>query len=261
MDAHTENYNTPVNGIRGDQQQWQAVAAEIRGREKPDEWVLLGAHLDGSAPSLEQAYNAALVIDAARDIQLTGIHPRRSIRFVLFDSGEHRMDGALDYVQGHRDELNHLSATLIFSAAADHLNGFALNGRHDIETGVREALQPIYAMGITHHTLDSPLDRYSVDFILQGIPTLLTPHQEPTGGQTNFIPPRVPEKGDLQELKRNTSIAAVAAFGIAELAEPLGPRQSRAEIEILLKSSGLDEQMKTSGLWSLWESGERGRLP
>ena len=34
--------------------------------------------------AIDEACNAALVIEAARDIQLTGVHPRRSIRFVLF---------------------------------------------------------------------------------------------------------------------------------------------------------------------------------
>jgi len=29
----------------------------------------------------------------------------------------------------------------------------------------------------------------------------------------------------------------------------------------LLKTTGLDQQMKTAGLWPLWESGERGRMP
>ena len=64
----------------------------------------------------------------------------------------------------------------------------------------------------------------------------------------------------MQELKRNTAIVAVTAFGVAERAEPLGPRQSRAEIETLLKATGLDEQMKIAGLWPLWESGTAGTL-
>jgi hypothetical protein len=65
----------------------------------------------------------------------------------------------------------------------------------------------------------------------------------------------------MEELKRNAAIAAVTAFGVAERAEPVGPRQSRAEINSLLKTTGLDEQMKNAGLWPLWESGKRGRLP
>lgn len=261
VEAHTEKANVPVKGSPGDSPDWEAVVAEIRGREKPDEWVLLAAHLGLRTPSLDEAYNAALVIEAARDIQLPGIRARRSIRFVPFGNGYHRMDGAWDYVRMHRNELGHASAAVIFSAAANPVTGFALNGRHDIESGVREALQPIYAMGVTHHSFDTPLEKYDLDFILEGIPTLLAPPE--TNRQVNDIvsAARQADTKDIQELKRNTAIAAVTAFGIAERAEPIGPRQSRAEIESLLKASGLEQQMKTAGLWPLWESGERGRMP
>jgi hypothetical protein len=261
VEAHTEKYNPTVKGSQGDPHQWETVVAEIRGREKPDEWVLLGAHLDPSAPSLDQAYNAALVIEAARDIQLTGIRPRRSIRFVLFCTGEQRMTSAWNYLRRHRDELDHASGAVIFSAAANPVTGFALNGRHDLEPGVREALEPIHAMGITHHTFNAPFERYSLDFILEGIPTLVAPSPEASDRLVDLVAASSAEKFDIRELKRNTAIAAVTAFGIAERAEPFGPRQSRAEIESLLKTTGLEEQMKTTGLWPLWESGKRGRFP
>ncbi len=122
------------------------------------------------APGLEVAYNAVSVIEAARDIQLTGIHPRRSIRFVIFVPGDF---SSFPYIQAHRDELDRASAAIILSAGSSPLTGFALNGRHDLEAGVREALKPIDAMGVTYHTFDAPLDRYSLGFLLQGIPTLL----------------------------------------------------------------------------------------
>ncbi|HEV7966387.1 MAG TPA: M28 family peptidase [Candidatus Acidoferrales bacterium] len=261
VEVHTEKYDPSVNVSKRDPRSWETVVAEIPGREKPDEWVLLGAHLDPSAPSLNQAYNAALVIEAARDIRLTGIRPRRSIRFVLFCTGEQRMTGAWIYLRMHRDELHHATGVMIFSAAAHPVTGFTLNGRHDIESGVREALEPIYAMGVTHHSFDASLEKYGLDFILEGIPTLVAPSRDAENRLVDPLAASSIETFDIQALKRNTAIAAVTVFGIAERAEPIGPRQSRAEIERLLKTTGLEEQMKTSGLWPLWESGERGRLP
>ena len=259
VEVHLEKEVTPVRGSPGGSNEWEAVVAEIRGREKPDEWVLLGAHLGAPAPTLAEAYNAALLIEAARDIQLTGIRPRRSIRFVLFGDNLHRMDGAWTYVRMHRDELDHASGAIIFSAAANPVAGFALNGRHDIEPGVREALQPIYAMGITHHTFDVPLEKYSLDFILEGIPTLVAPSQEASNHLVDIVAASSAMKSDIHELKRNAAIAAVTVFGIAERAEPIGPRQTRADIESLLKATGLEDQMKASDLWFLWESDQRGR--
>ena len=62
-------------------------------------------------------------------------------------------------------------------------------------------------------------------------------------------------------MKLNAAIIGVTAFGIAEQAERFGPRQSRAEIEAMLKQTGLDQQMQLIGLWPLWLKGSRGRQP
>jgi Zn-dependent M28 family amino/carboxypeptidase len=85
------------------------VVAEIRGREKPDEYVVLGAHLDSwdlGTGALDNGCNAAMVIDAARAIHTTGTIPRRSIRFVLFTGQEQGMLGSWGYVKAHRNELD-----------------------------------------------------------------------------------------------------------------------------------------------------------
>ena len=107
--------------------------------------------------------------------------------------------------------------------------------------------------------MDAPLGTDNFDFLVEGVPTLIANQEE-----ANYLPnyhaaSDTLDKVDFLQLKVNTAIAAVTTFGIAERAAPLGPRQSRAEIESLLKKSGLEGQMKTTGLWQLWESGERGR--
>ena len=69
------------------------------------------------------------------------------------------------------------------------------------------------------------------------------------------------DKVDIRELKLNTVLAAVMAWGIADRVQPLGKRLNRAEMETLLKQTGLDEQMKSLGYWNDWMSGRRGRQP
>jgi hypothetical protein len=66
---------------------------------------------------------------------------------------------------------------------------------------------------------------------------------------------------DQRELKLNTVIAALTAWGIADRAEPIGKRLTRAELDALVKQTGLDEQMKVLGYWEQWQSGARGRRP
>jgi hypothetical protein len=118
-------------------------------------------------------------------------------------------------------------------------------------------------MGVTHHSFDTaPLgETYCLGFVLEGIPTLLAPSAKsdhPCSSDDHLT--GSPDKAQIQQIKRNTAIAAVTAFGVAERAEAIGPRQSRAEVESLLKATGLEEEMKNLGFWPPWEFW-RGRLP
>src|SRR5262249_45318224 len=57
------------------------VIAELRGRESPAEWVLVGAHLDSwdNAPGAQDdGAGVAMVLEAARAIAALPVRPRRS---------------------------------------------------------------------------------------------------------------------------------------------------------------------------------------
>ena len=116
------------------------VIGEIRGYEKPDETVILGAHLDSwdlGTGALDNGCNAALVIEAARAIKATGLAPRRTIRFALFSGEEQGMLGSWPYVTAHRAELDKIRAVIIFDSGIGRVSGYSLSGRGDIRAGVR----------------------------------------------------------------------------------------------------------------------------
>jgi hypothetical protein len=233
------------------------IVAEIRGRERPQEFVVLGATLAPEVPGdvFDTACNAALVIDAARVIHRSGLRPLRSIRFVLFGEAAQRTSGSLAYVRAHRAELDSAIAAAIFDQGCGRVIGFSLGGRPDIEPGVREAfaVAPVDSWDIGHNTFDAPLRAGSFDFLLEGVPSLL-PNRE-ADKQESFA------DLDLNTLQHNTAVAGVLALALAERSAPLGPRLSRSGIATLLKSTGLDAQMKAAGLWRDWESAQRGRQP
>jgi peptidase M28-like protein len=262
VEAHGEENTVPLPGQKTTFQVLHTVVAEIRGRETPDEWVLLGARLDLRSPDTAHTLaNAAAVIEAARDIQLTGVHPRRSIRFVLFIGPDNNSIGSWAYVRTHRNELDLARAAIILISGPSRMSGFSLNGRHEIETGLGEAMKPIESLNAAHFSFEVGLATDNFDFLLEGVPTL-TAEQIPFSYALDSPPAWVPhDLVEIADLKYNTSVAAVTAFGLAEQSHPVGPRQSHAKIESLLKTTGLDQQMKTAGLWPLWELGERGRLP
>ena len=238
------------------------VIGEIRGYEKPDEAVILGAHLDSwelGTGALDNGCNAAMVIEAARALKATGLVPRRSIRFVLFSGEEQGLVGSWQYASAHRAELDKIRAAVVFDSGIGRFTGYSLSGRADIEDGVRALLQPLDSWDISHHTLDGDIDSDQWDFALEGIPTL-----ESIQDEANYLPnyhaaSDTFDKVDIRELKVNAVIAALTAWGIADRAEPLGKRLSHAEVEQWLQDTGLDEKMKQRGYWESWQNGTRGR--
>lgn len=238
------------------------VIAEIRGREKPDEFLLLGAHLDSwelGTGALDDGCNVAMLIDAARIIHASGTMPRRSIRFAFFTGEEQGMLGSAAYAHAHRAELDRMIAAVIFDSGVGRITGYSLGGRKDIESPVREALAPLHTFAPLDFTFDAGMDTDNFDFILEGVPTLEA-NQEPANYMLNYhASSDTYDKVDFKELKRSVAIAAITAFALADREGRVGPRQSRAQIEQLFQQTGLDKEMKNAGFWPLWEKSERGR--
>lgn len=240
------------------------VVGEIRGWEKPDEAVILGAHLDSwelGTGALDNGCNAALVIEAARAIKATGLLPRRTIRFVLFGGEEQGTLGSYAYVKAHRVEMDKIRGMITFDAGIGRVTGYSLGGRKDIEAGVREILKPLESWGSNNHTYDASFGTDNLDFLLEGVPTLVANQEE-----ANYLPnyhaaSDTLDKVDMRELKLHTALAALTAWGIADRTEPIGKRLSRAELDAVVRETGLDQQMKLLGYWEDWQKGVRGRTP
>jgi carboxypeptidase Q len=87
---------------------WSAnVIGEIPGRERPQEIVLLGAHLDSwdeGHGALDDGAGVAIVMEAARLIGRVDRKPARTIRVVLFANEEFGLSGAREYAKQVGDE-------------------------------------------------------------------------------------------------------------------------------------------------------------
>ncbi len=254
---------TMPNQIAGPVEQ-QNVVGEIRGYEKPDEFVVLGAHLDSwelGTGALDNGCNAALVIEAARAIKASGLLPRRTIRFILFSGEEEGLFGSWEYVKAHRAELDKYRAVVIFDSGIGRVTGYSLGGRHDIEPALREILKPFAGWDVDNHSYDATWGTDHFDFLLEGVPNLVANQEVANYLQNYHAASDTLDKVDIRELKLNTVLAAVTAWGIADRPEPIGPRYSRAQTEQLMKDTGLDQELKAVGMWADWQNGARGRKP
>jgi len=91
------------------------VIGEISGAGKPNEIVLLGAHLDSwdlGRGAIDDAAGCAAVIEAARLAREASPPPARTIRVVLFANEENGGGGAKAYASEHAAELPAHAAAL-----------------------------------------------------------------------------------------------------------------------------------------------------
>jgi hypothetical protein len=63
---------------------------------------------------------------------------------------------------------------------------------------------------------------------------------------------------DQREAKANVAIASALIWSLANSAIRPAKRQNRVEVEQLLKTTKLDEQMKAFGQWEDWIMRRRG---
>jgi acetylornithine deacetylase/succinyl-diaminopimelate desuccinylase-like protein len=80
------------------------ILCEVRGRELPDELVILGAHLDSwdvGQGAHDDGQGCMVAVDVLRVLLALGLRPRRTIRVVLFTDEEVRSSGAESYHAAH----------------------------------------------------------------------------------------------------------------------------------------------------------------
>ncbi|MGZ6163468.1 MAG: M20/M25/M40 family metallo-hydrolase [Myxococcaceae bacterium] len=125
------------------------VVAEIRGREHPEEIVLVGAHLDSwdlAVGAQDDGTGVAMVVEAARLIARIRPAPRRTVRFVLFMNEENGSAGAKAYAEAHAAEV-HVAALETDSGAGRPL-WVGVRGGEGAESFLGPLLRPLAAVGV-----------------------------------------------------------------------------------------------------------------
>jgi hypothetical protein len=240
------------------------VVAEIRGRERPQEIVLIGAHLDSwdlGTGAEDNGVNAAMVIDLARSFKGLGLVPRRTVRFVLFTGEEQGMLGSEAYVLRHAAEMGRHVAMITFDTGSGRTTGFYLNGRESLRQPIDRALAAVPGLEANDDSLESIDGTDNFDFLLSGVPNLLAKQEWKPYLPNYHAESDVYDAVNPEEARNNAALAAALLWGLAESPEVAAPHQTRAEVERLLRRARLDEQMKTLGQWDDWEAGRRGANP
>ena len=215
------------------------VAAEIRGRERPDEWILVGAHLDSwdfASGAQDNGTGVAHVLEAARVIAASGRVPRRSIRFVLFGGEEQGQLGSAAYVRAHERELDGCVAMLNTDAGSGRTIGWTMPGRADVVLAVQPLAQALLT-DLHAATLDQSLQyAFQSDgahFLLAGIPMLDLNADDSAYEEIHHKTTDTIDRVDARHVAIGAATVAMTAWAIADAPKRLAARLDRQAVQRL----------------------------
>ncbi|MGO9463817.1 MAG: M20/M25/M40 family metallo-hydrolase [Isosphaeraceae bacterium] len=102
------------------------VIADIPGSELPDEYVIVGGHIDswdGATGATDNGTGVATTLEAARILTKSGVKPKRTIRFMVWSGEEQGLLGSAAYVKAHKDLTPKISAVLVHDGGTNYLSG------------------------------------------------------------------------------------------------------------------------------------------
>jgi carboxypeptidase Q len=237
------------------------VIGELRGATRPEEVVVVGAHLDSwdlGTGALDNGANVAMLIDVARQIRRLGLKPARTIRFALWNGEEQGLYGSWGYTRKYEANLEHHVMAASFDIGCGRINGFFTGGRPELPPLVDRALEPVRGLG-PFTQVDVPIvGTDNFDFMMHGVPNLVANQEPALYGPNYHARSDELDKCDAHQLRLNAAITAALTYGFAQMDTRL-PRQTRAQLEALIRSTDLEQQMKSFNVHEDWAAGKRGR--
>lgn len=223
------------------------VVADLAGTEHPDEFVVIGGHLDSwdaAEGAQDNGTGCATAIEAARLVAAAGGRPRRTIRVVLFGGEEQGLLGSRGYVEAHAAELPKTSLALIHDGGGSFLAG--LDTTYAMIDDFKAVFGPVaglderfpFRVGESDGLLNSG-DSDHASFLRAGVPGFFWNQSGAGYDRVHHTQFDVFETVDRAQLERSALVVAVGAWGFAQLdhlldrtdAEEVPPRRMGVSLE------------------------------
>ena len=197
------------------------VVAELVGREKPDEVVVLGGHIDSwdvGQGAMDDAGGSVAAWEAVRLMKELGLRPRRTVRVVLWTNEENGIEGGRAYRDAHRSELARHVVAMESDGGTFQPTGFAFAGSDSAASLVRQAASLLGPVGATAmlHVPESP-DADIGPLVAEGVPGIGLQVDDTRYFWYHHSEGDTLDKLDPAEVARCVAAMAVMAYVIADL--------------------------------------------
>jgi carboxypeptidase Q len=206
------------------------VVADLPGRERADEVVLIGAHLDSwdlGTGAIDDGAGVAMVMETLRLLKALGLQPRRTVRGVLFMNEENGLRGGKAYAQAHAAELpRHVAAFETDSGAArpTGLSATVGPGGQDMLLDLARLLRPLGAEEVMAGGGGADIE----PLLASSVPLLGLRLDTTRYFDWHHTPADTLDKVEPQDLALGTAALAVTAYVLADMPGTL-PRPAPPE--------------------------------
>src|SRR6267378_865462 len=203
------------------------TVGEIRGSEKPDEVVILGAHLDSwdlGTGSTDNGTGSMAVLEAARALVKSGVQPKRTIRFVLFTGEEEGLVGSKMYVDAHKNDLEKISGVLVHDTGTGKVLTLGLHDNYQDREIVDQVLAPLTELKLLEPTMARSYGTDHLSFDEVGVPGFFCIQERAEYNLTHHSQSDTFDKVWKDDLNQGAQVLAAWAYNTANLPEML-PRR------------------------------------
>jgi len=216
------------------------VIAVLEGREKPDEYVVIGGHLDSfdaGTGAIDDGNGVSSAMEAARLLSQAGVKPRRSVMIVLFAAEEMGLWGSLDVIKKHPEWNEKISIAMARDGSPHAITGASVppGWYQDFErfTAPLKNLNPKFPFTLQKNEFpnvrpETPGGTDISSYMQAGIPTLINagPRNPLNNHNYQHIWHTVYDTYDdvlpFAEHQQHAAVCqAVIAYGVAELPNQL----------------------------------------
>jgi carboxypeptidase Q len=199
------------------------VVGELRGRERPEEVIVVGGHLDSwdvGTGSTDDGGGCVVTWEALRILKKLNLRPRRTVRVVLWTNEENGTRGANAYRDRYRDQLANHVLMLESDSGVLRPSSFGFSGSDAARTRIKQIAELLH--GIQLDRIVSPGEGADIGPSVQAANI---PAMSLEGDGNYFLLHHTPadtiDKIDPMDMSRASAAIGVIAYVVAEMPERL----------------------------------------
>ena len=196
------------------------VIAELRGARKPDEYFVMGGHLDSwdaGTGAIDDASGIGIAVGAARAIAALPKRPARSIRVVAFANEESGLFGGKAYAEAHAKDIGRAVLGSESDLGADRIYRLTASVKPEARDAVAQIAKLLEPLGVEYDANEPGHGGSDLSAVHAVGMAAVSLHQDATRYfDWHHTANDTLDKIDPEQLRQNVAVYAVVAWLAAQ---------------------------------------------